>query len=88
MLEQPSRSAAHQQLRAHQTGCEGIKRTTQEMRARRHATCPSCGNTTTFSLTGEQRWPEKIAAAAGLPAVVQLWTCCACGSTISDTDLK
>lgn len=81
----PIRSTAHHHLR--QNIVDGVKRATQELRSRT-AVCPSCGTTSRLVFAGEQRWPEKLAEAAGMPSVVELWTCCNCGSTISHTDLE
>lgn len=52
------------------------------------ASCPSCGCHGEFSHAGEQRWPAKVAAAAGLPPVIQLWLCRSCHSNISETELE
>jgi hypothetical protein len=51
------------------------------------ALCPSCGNYTTFTLLGVQRYPEYVAAKLGLPTEINLWTCGVCKSTISEVDL-
>lgn len=53
----------------------------------RQAFCPSCGKLATFTAAGEQRWPARVAAAAGMPEVVQLWLCNHCHSTISEPNL-
>jgi hypothetical protein len=50
--------------------------------------CPSCGNASRFTLIGEQRWPESVAASAGIPAVIRLYVCGHCNSTISEQNLK
>lgn len=46
--------------------------------------CPTCGCEATFTFVGEQRWPEKVARAAGLPVVTQLWTCNCCNTTLAE----
>ncbi|MCC7206782.1 MAG: hypothetical protein IT323_05720 [Anaerolineae bacterium] len=57
------------------------------MERRKLAMCPSCRCTGEFEFLGEQRWPRDIAALAHLPAVINLWGCPHCHSTISETDL-
>ncbi|MDX1994769.1 MAG: hypothetical protein SF029_20465 [bacterium] len=54
----------------------------------RRTVCPSCGTKADFTRTGEQRWPARVAAAAGMPEVITLWTCGFCGTTRSELDLK
>ncbi|MBZ0295653.1 MAG: hypothetical protein K8L99_24055 [Anaerolineae bacterium] len=53
----------------------------------RIAYCPSCGKRSAFSYSGTQRWPERVARAAGLKAVITLWNCENCHSTISEQNL-
>jgi hypothetical protein len=49
--------------------------------------CPSCGCHATFDYCGVQRFPERAAALANLPTSLHLFTCRACGSTLSHIDL-
>jgi transcription elongation factor Elf1 len=49
----------------------------------RKAQCPSCAAETVFTCIGEQRWPEDVARAAGMKAVVTLWRCTVCHTTIT-----
>ena len=49
--------------------------------------CPSCEQPTYFTESGVQKWPPKVAQAAGLPEVIQLWQCENCHTTISEIDL-
>lgn len=48
------------------------------------ACCPSCGQTTTFTLLGTQTWPEKVAAALGVSTTAYLWRCESCQTTITN----
>ncbi len=50
----------------------------------RQAHCPSCGERAWFTFLGEQRWPEKVAQALGMPTVVEQWLCGACQTTITE----
>lgn len=54
----------------------------------RTAYCPSCQTRAQFQYAGEQRWPERVARAAGIDPVVHLWHCGHCHSTISEPELK
>lgn len=54
----------------------------------RQGQCPSCGKHTSFTYSGEQHWPLRVAQAAGISPVVQLWTCKSCNSTLSETNLN
>lgn len=54
----------------------------------RKARCPSCGQQTQFSYSGVQRWPKRVAEAAGINPVVYLWNCQSCQSTISEQNLQ
>lgn len=38
-------------------------------------------------MLGEQHWPPEIAAKFGLPAVILLWSCPHCHTTVSEPDL-
>jgi ribosomal protein S27AE len=49
--------------------------------------CPNCLEQTVFYANGQQHWPQAVADAHGLPAIINLWTCTRCGSTRSETDL-
>jgi hypothetical protein len=55
---------------------------------RMFATCPSCHKRARFHFAGHQHWPPEIAAAHGLPAVIALWTCPFCQTTLSETALQ
>jgi phage terminase large subunit GpA-like protein len=50
-------------------------------------TCPSCGQETTLTFVGEQRWPDQVAQAMGMDPVVALWDCGHCRTTITETSL-
>ncbi len=52
------------------------------------AYCPTCHHRARFSFAGEQRWPRRVAEAAGLDAVVRLWNCGCCHTTVSERELK
>lgn len=52
------------------------------------ACCPSCQKRSRFQFAGEQRWPQRVAQAAGIEPVVRLWNCDRCHTTISENDLK
>jgi hypothetical protein len=55
----------------------------------REAGCPTCGRRTRFSFLGEQRWPLRVAEAAGLESpVIRLWNCQACNSTVCEHTLQ
>jgi hypothetical protein len=49
--------------------------------------CPSCGHTGEFTLLGVQKWPARVAQAAGVPEVVGLYQCACCKTTVSEVDL-
>lgn len=51
------------------------------------AFCPSCEQPSHFIESGVQKWPPRVAQAAGLPEVIQLWQCKNCHTTISEIDL-
>lgn len=53
----------------------------------RMASCPSCGKRGVFSYLGIQRWPERVARAAGIKMVMTLWNCEHCHSTITEQNL-
>ena len=67
-------------------GSEDVRHQPEESHQRR-ACCPSCDTVAAFSYSGEQRWPDQVAAAAGLSPVVTLWTCDHCHSTVNEADL-
>lgn len=52
------------------------------------ARCPSCQQHARFTFNGNQQWPPEVARKLGLPAVIGLWTCAACHSTISENALR
>jgi len=52
------------------------------------ACCPTCREQAQFKFAGEQRWPQRVAQAAGIEPVVRLWNCDRCHTTISETDLR
>ncbi|GAB4516786.1 MAG: hypothetical protein OHK0046_22700 [Anaerolineae bacterium] len=45
--------------------------------------CENCGNEDVFEYLGEQRWPERVAAALGIDPVVSVWRCRHCHTTIT-----
>lgn len=49
----------------------------------RFSFCASCRTRRRFQYVGEQRWPERVAKVTGLPAVVQLWQCCTCRTSVT-----
>jgi len=51
------------------------------------ATCPTCRCRGEFEYLGEQHWPEEIAAKFNLPAVILLWSCPCCHTTVSESEL-
>jgi rubredoxin len=53
-----------------------------------YGTCPSCGEKTSFDLLGIQSWPEKVAQAAGFPAIQTVWQCRNCDTTLLEPSLK
>jgi transposase-like protein len=58
-----------------------------QVQAVREGRCPSCGKKSHFVYSGEQHWPLRVAQAAGISPVVQLWTCKNCHSTLSESNL-
>jgi hypothetical protein len=52
------------------------------------AHCPSCAQTGEFTLLGIQRFPAKIAIAAGLPESFGLYRCEHCDTSISEVELN
>jgi hypothetical protein len=54
---------------------------------RQTATCPTCKRTGEFEYLGEQHWPPELTRKLGLPSTIILWSCPACQTTISETDL-
>jgi hypothetical protein len=52
-----------------------------------HGTCPSCGAQTSFNLLGVQRWPERVAKAAGMPIEQTIWQCINCQTTLMERSL-
>jgi len=49
--------------------------------------CPSCGHYAEFVHIGDQHWPARVAASAGIPEIMGLWNCSVCETTLSDIDL-
>lgn len=49
--------------------------------------CTSCQDRATFVYRGKQTFPQAVADQLGLPAVIHLWSCGSCHSTISHVDL-
>ena len=49
--------------------------------------CTSCEQEATFQYRGDQTFPQAVADQLGLPAVIHLWSCGHCHSTISHVDL-
>ena len=54
----------------------------------RSARCPGCGDLVHFTFLGEQRWPEKVAQALGVPTVVKQWLCSQCHTTVTEPDMQ
>ena len=50
----------------------------------RFGRCPSCGAPTTFTFAGEQHLPERVARAADLPLIINLWQCGHCHTTLGE----
>jgi len=57
------------------------------MAERRGATCPICNCRGDFFYLGEQRWPLELARRMEVPAVIGLWSCPNCMTTVSEPDL-
>ncbi len=57
------------------------------MNIARYALCPTCWYAGHFQYSGQQRWPPTVARLHGLPAVMNLWTCPNCHSTLSEAAL-
>lgn len=53
----------------------------------RTAVCPTCGISSTFTFSGTQQWPPHIAEKAGLPEVMNVWSCDSCGTTLLEPNL-
>jgi len=65
-----------------------IRSTKNNQTADREAGCPTCGRRTRFSFQGEQRWPQRVAEAAGLASpIIRLWNCHACNTTVCEHSL-
>jgi hypothetical protein len=54
----------------------------------REGFCPTCGNRTAFTFLGVQRWPARLVELTGCPPVTVLYTCAACQTTVSETDIE
>lgn len=53
-----------------------------------YATCPSCGEKSSFDLIGIQYWPEAVAKATGFPAIQTVWQCRNCDTTLMEPSLN
>jgi hypothetical protein len=53
----------------------------------REGFCPTCGSATVFAFLGVQRWPARLVELTGCPPETYLFTCTACNTTVSDTDI-
>lgn len=54
---------------------------------RRQAICPTCAQRTTFTYSGEQRWPSRVAEKMNVAPVMTLWHCDHCHTTLSEYEL-
>lgn len=52
----------------------------------RQAVCSSCGQPTTLTYVGEQRWPARVAERLGVAPVAHLWRCERCQTTLTLQD--
>lgn len=53
-----------------------------------YATCPSCGEKTSFDLIGLQHWPERVVKSTGFPAIQTVWQCRNCNTTLMEPSLN
>lgn len=51
------------------------------------ADCPCCAQAAQFTLLGIQKWPARVAAAAGLPEAMGMYRCELCLTSVSEKDL-
>lgn len=65
-----------------------ITDTHKTVRVKKTAVCPTCQQHSTFEYMGEQRWPEKVAKAANIPPVTQVWSCTCCLTTLLENSLN
>ncbi len=49
-------------------------------------TCPTCHTQSVFTHLGQQTWPKAVAQSLNIPAIVDLWRCGNCETTITFTD--
>ena len=64
---------------------------TQQMKTQpinHYGICPSCGAKTAFDLLGIQRWPERVAKAAGVPEEQTVWQCRNCHTTLMEMSIN
>lgn len=54
----------------------------------RIARCPTCDTHSSFQYLGTQRYPERVAKAAGMTPVVHTWMCDNCHTTIVTPDVE
>jgi hypothetical protein len=54
---------------------------------KRMAICPTCQTLGEFEWIGEQQWPEEVAQRLRLPAIIGLWSCPHCKTTVSELAL-
>lgn len=60
---------------------------TDTIEKNRTALCPSCKSHGIFTYAGEQRVPERVAQAAGMPLRIALWHCTTCKTTLVECEL-
>lgn len=60
---------------------------TQQDELHFEAGCPTCETDSIFEYRGTQTFPDVVAEKLGLPAVIHLWSCGNCHTTISHVDL-
>jgi len=48
------------------------------------ATCPTCGQVSTFTYLGAQAWPERVAAKLNIDPITHSWRCDCCQTTVTD----
>jgi hypothetical protein len=53
----------------------------------RTAVCPTCGDSSQFTLCGIQEWPPRVAEAAGMPTTMSVWSCDSCETTLLEANL-
>ena len=60
----------------------------QSVAENRQGYCPTCGHHTEFIFLGVQRWPARLVELTGCPPETTLFTCAACKTTVSETDIQ